>query len=111
MKIFIPGNPISVNKLYRGRRHLTPEGKAIKYMYAAEAYNQYKGSPITGPVSIFVRATFTDHRKHDLDNVLKALLDAMKGILWIDDDQIDEIVAVKSIGPKPLVEIWARKSK
>eukprot|EP01038_Epipyxis_sp_PR26KG_P017938 gene17938-25100_t len=32
-----------------------------------------------------------DKRKRDIDNVLKILLDAMHGIIYIDDSQIIEL--------------------
>ena len=108
MKIIIPGTPISVNQLYRGRRFLTKQGEQIKYEYQCEAYNQYKGKPIVGPVEVIVEVFFNDKRKHDLDNTLKALFDSFTGILWKDDGQIVKITAMKKVG-KPCIKLYAWK--
>ena len=112
MKIVIPGNPISTNRLYRGRRFLTKEGEQIKDLYACEAYRQYKGKPLTGPVSVKVRVFLATKHRRDLDNILKALFDAMKGILWIDDAQVVSIQAEKLVkaGGPPWVEISVQKA-
>lgn len=35
-------------------------------------------------------------RKPDLDNLLKAVKDALKGVCWVDDSQVTEIFCTKS---------------
>lgn len=68
----------------------------------------------TGPVSLAVLAVFTcpktDHRKReprprrwhtkkpDADNVVKALKDAARGVLYLDDSQVVEVHVLKIIG-------------
>lgn len=48
-----------------------------------------------------------DHtRKPDLDNIIKALKDAMTGIVWKDDAQIVSLTARKEYGDVP--QIWVR---
>jgi len=111
MKIVIPGNPISTNALYRGRRFLTKEGEAIKYAYAATAYQQYKGKPLEGNVAVFIGVRFPDNRRRDLDNVLKALLDSFTGILWADDSQIDDLQIYRKTEGEVGVEITAHEIK
>lgn len=70
--------------------------------------------PFTGPVSLRVVAVFTcpksqhrktkplDRRWHvkkpDADNVLKAVKDAAKGVLWLDDSQVAREACTKIIG-------------
>lgn len=39
---------------------------------------------------------FQHTRKPDLDNLLKAVKDALKGICWVDDSQVTEIFCTKS---------------
>jgi Holliday junction resolvase RusA-like endonuclease len=41
---------------------------------------------------------FKDKRKRDVDNHLKSLLDSLEGIMFVDDSQIYEIIARKTIG-------------
>lgn len=83
--------------------------------------------PLDGPVEIHVLAVFTcpktDQRKRDprprrwhtkkpdADNVLKAVKDAAKGVLWLDDCQVCRETCVKLIGAQgeaPFVEIRVR---
>ncbi len=47
---------------------------------------------ITKPVKVRVEAWMPDKRKRDLDNLCKALLDAITHAgLWEDDSQIDDL--------------------
>jgi Holliday junction resolvase RusA-like endonuclease len=93
--IILKGNPISVNRLYTGRRFLTPRGKAIKDDYYYQIYQQYKGKKLEGDIKVVLTVYFRSKKTSDLDNVLKATLDSMTGSLWKDDRQITEIVAYK----------------
>lgn len=47
------------------------------------------GEPLSGRLSVEIVARVPDKRRRDLDNVLKAALDALTGILYHDDSQID----------------------
>lgn len=102
--ITIEGNPISVNALYRGRRFLTNEGKAMKMTYRTVIWRQWKQKPIEGPVEIIIRLFFKNKKRRDIDGPLKALLDAMTGIVYEDDSQIMDLHVHRSIG-EPRVEI------
>ncbi len=52
--------------------------------------------PLPGRLSIRIEAYPPDKRKRDLDNLLKAPLDALTHAgLWIDDEQIDELTIVR----------------
>lgn len=80
-----------------------------------------------GPVSVEILAVFecppSKHRKRrpaprswhtkkpDLDNVVKALLDAGKGVLWEDDSQVCRSISEKVIaaqGEQPFAEILVK---
>ena len=42
----------------------------------------------------------------DIDNLIKAVLDALNGVVWKDDDQIIHLVAYKNYNKeRPRVEI------
>lgn len=72
--------------------------------------------PLSGPVHLSVGAHFampkSHHRKRlprpqemhvkkpDLDNVVKAVKDAAKGVLWFDDTQVCYLVAWKLTQPQ-----------
>ena len=70
-------------------------------------------------VSIYVEFVFArpkslpkrveDHvKKPDLDNLIKALKDAAKGILWHDDSQVVQLSARKVYGATPMTVIEVR---
>ena len=70
-------------------------------------------------VSIYVEFIFArpkslpkrveDHvKKPDLDNLIKALKDAAKGILWHDDSQVVQLSARKIYGSTPMTVIEVR---
>jgi Holliday junction resolvase RusA-like endonuclease len=83
--------------------------------------------PITGPVALEVIALFTCPRsdwrvrqirperlhtkRPDADNVLKALKDAAKGVLWLDDAQVCEVhvfkrIAAQGASPGITMRVW-----
>ena len=43
--------------------------------------------------------------KPDVDNVFKAVTDALKGITWVDDNQICEAIISKKYSDAPRVEV------
>lgn len=47
--------------------------------------------------------------KPDLDNVLKAVLDAMNGIVYLDDSQVINVVAHKRYGGAPRIEVYVNE--
>ena len=61
---------------------------------AWEARTQHRGDPLQGPLAVTVDLYWGDRRKHDTDN-LKALLDALNGVVWEDDGQIVDLHARK----------------
>lgn len=53
-------------------------------------------NPITGRLSVCIAASPPDRRKRDLDNLPKAILDALTHAgVWEDDSQIDQITIVR----------------
>lgn len=92
---------------------MTAEGKALKAAYQLQAQSQWRGEPLTGPLSLEVTLYFGTRRKGDIDNFNKLVLDALTGIVWEDDSQIEELRLRKAydkerprveveIGPEPL---------
>ena len=47
---------------------------------------------LTGPIKLSVEVHFKDHRRRDLDNIVKGLQDVLtEAKLFVDDCQIDEL--------------------
>jgi Holliday junction resolvase RusA-like endonuclease len=74
---------------------MTKEGKVIKEGYSAEAKEQWKEEPITGDVSLRVEVYHDSKRKNDIDNFNKILFDSLTGIVWVDDQQVQELTLSK----------------
>ena len=47
-----------------------------------------------------VKATAPHTPRQDVDNVAKAVLDALNGVAWVDDTQVRRLVIEKSYGPE-----------
>lgn len=89
--------PLTTNSLYAhtGRmRFMTQKGKDNKEAIAWEARSQYRGAPLEGSVGLKIDLCWADRRNHDIDNI-KVLLDALTGILWLDDGQITNLQVTK----------------
>ena len=127
--IEIPGEPIGKGRPRLGRGHTyTPEKtRAWEKMAALEAMRQYRGNPLEGPVKLTVRAVFAipgwwpkwkqeqamggwvvHTVKPDASNVLKAVEDALNGIVFRDDSQIASVSIDKWYGPEPGVVLEVR---
>lgn len=52
--------------------------------------------PLSGPVEVRMVVYPMAARKMDIDNVLKATLDAMTGIVWADDSQVWKLTIERS---------------
>jgi len=67
--------------------------------------------PLTGPLVVYLHFTLPGDaskpatRPPDLDKLARAVLDALTGIVWVDDAQVAQLVAVKVYGPTPRVTI------
>jgi len=90
--------PISLNHAYptgaNGRRYLSQEGKDFKELVGWEAKKNW-GSIWLGDKSlkfcVVLNLRFSDHRKKDLDNFIKIILDSLTGIVWDDDSQVVDL--------------------
>lgn len=88
---------------------LSKEGR----QYRQRAIDASRGCPGFGLASLRVSITAypPDRRRRDLDNVLKAALDAMThACLWVDDSQIADLRISKAcdVSTNPRLEIEVR---
>lgn len=86
--------PPSVNhywRTFRGRMLISAKGRAYRDEVAAVLLEHGKPS-FAGRLHVEINAHPPDRRKRDLDNLPKAVLDALThGGLWDDDEQIDDL--------------------
>lgn len=111
MKVTITTPYVSTNALYtvnryNGKRVLTKKARVHKESIAWEAKEQigFK-KPMAGVLVVEVHWYMPDNRKRDLDNI-KMVLDALSGVLWVDDSNIWQLRMFKYIDKeKPRMEI------
>lgn len=86
--------PPSVNRAYRtvnGRVILSKVGREYRKLVMVELAHFYY--MLDGRLSVSIKTHAPDHRKRDLDNVLKCALDAITHAeVWRDDSQIDRLL-------------------
>lgn len=86
--------PPSANRYWRnvkGRMVVSANARAYKEEVGWMVKAKVK-EPMPGDIYVRVRI-FRPRKIGDLDNTLKVLLDALKGIVFIDDEQVVEIRA------------------
>lgn len=121
MKLTISGNVpsqknrkiISVNRA-TGRPFLrsAPAVKEWQARAEAELQEQFAGYKVTDyPITVTVVVYFDNKRRHDLDNALASVMDALSNSGIIEDDNVDcvETITVSYGGidkENPRVEIW-----
>ena len=90
--------PISLNLMYNGRRYLNTRGKDTKRCMEQEIALWWKSDIIEDDVELNIMFFFKDNRKRDIDSHLKAILDSMSGIVYLDDSQINALHVYKESG-------------
>ena len=79
--------------------YVTKEGKQFKKDLDAQVIDQIL---FAGDLKVTINLTFPTRRKNDIDNYNKAVLDALTGLVYVDDSQIVELhVFKKYVKNKP----------
>lgn len=90
--------PPSMNTYWRhvgARVLISAKGRAYRTAVHAEVLDQLRRGPLRLParLSVAILAYPPDRRARDLDNLPKAVLDALTHAgLWLDDAQIDRLL-------------------
>jgi len=84
-------------RMWRNRMVISQEGRqfktAVHQQCAAQSVPQIRGN-----VRLTISLMFHDRRRRDIDNSLKPLLDALKHLMFEDDDHVMEMYVTKMIG-------------
>jgi crossover junction endodeoxyribonuclease RusA len=105
----VPGNPIPWERSRsRGGQHFTaPRSRAHKDRILAFA-RQARVPKLLGPVMLSVTFYRKTKQRCDIDNLVKAVQDALNGVAYADDAQIVSLVAIKAFSsgdPRTEVEL------
>lgn len=92
--------PPSVNRIWRharGRNYLSKKGQAFYNACVPMLRDMRCGMrPISGRVAVNITLFPPTRAKRDIDNSIKAILDALtRGNVWDDDSQVDVLVVVR----------------
>jgi len=64
------------------------------------------------PIKMMIEFYRSDQRRVDLDNLLRPILNALKGVVWKDDSQIFELTAIKDVDKEnPRLRFWIEVEK
>ncbi len=87
--------PPSVNHYWRARgvkRFISSEGQLYREAVTIGYIDAGSPEPLEGPISLTIRVMEPNKRRRDLDNLLKAPLDALAHAGWYrDDSQIHDL--------------------
>lgn len=84
---------------------MRPEVRHNKEAMAWEARSQYRGEPLIGLLKVHIDIYLPTRRRFDVDNI-KGLLDALTGILWLDDGLIVDLRITRTLDrERPRIEL------
>lgn len=87
--------PPSVNRYWRtfqGRMIISAEGRSYRKAVADQVLIQRGAKHYEGKMRVEIQAWRPDNRRRDLDNLLKAVLDACTHAgVWVDDSNIVDL--------------------
>jgi len=98
-QLTIPGNPIpkARPRIVNGVAY-TPERTADYEEVARNwAAIQWQREPLRGPLALRLTFWRRTRRRCDIDNLIKSALDALQGVVFVDDWQIVKLEATKGV--------------
>lgn len=115
MQIILYGNPISTQNAYwmRGKiKYLKKEARETKEDYIRQAKTQYNWLILENNMLVLIHLYFWDKRRRDWDNWHKISMDALQGIVYKDDTQLDCDGVYRFYDKNnPRIEIWLKDAE
>lgn len=92
---------------------LTSQTRRFKVLIGEFFRTEFKRArPKWGPYEVTIIIERTPNSPvHDVDNVAKAVLDALTGVVFHDDSQVERLLVEKVEGERPRVRVKARPMK
>lgn len=89
---------------------LTSQSRKFKDLISAFFRTEFKRvRPKYGPFEVVIEIERTENSPvHDVDNVAKAILDALTGVVFHDDSQVQRLHVEKVLGERARVKVRAR---
>ena len=112
MTFTVPGNPIPWQRSQsNGRRHFTASATRAYQAKVKLCARAARLPRLFGPVTLTVVAYRKNAHRCDWDNLGKTISDALNGIAYEDDSQIDDARVLKRIDRiNPRAEVFIRPS-
>lgn len=112
LDLFVPGRPAPQgSKRHVGGGILVESSKALgpwRTVVAWHAAQVYRAGPLDGPLTVTVefvmprpkslpkrQPTPPHTKKPDVDKLIRSILDALTGVVWRDDSQVDDLHPTK----------------
>lgn len=112
IRLTIPGTPVPLQRSRTSSgRHYLPKRSRV-YREAVQAEWMATGRPSLGDAAFTCSARFYGaNQRADLDNLLKAVLDALNRLAFADDKQLACLASchklpVDAEGPRAVLELW-----
>ena len=89
---------------------LTSQSKRFKTLIGEFFRTEFKRvRPKYGPYEVEIRIERTENSPvHDVDNIAKAVLDALTGCVFHDDSQVEKLMVEKVLSDRARVRVKAR---
>ena len=97
-------------RFFKGRTYDPPQSKQFKKDLALMVNSLDNSAFFTGELKLKIdiyrdKKSVTSRRYGDIDNLTKAILDGLNGVLWQDDSQITDLHVTKNLSGTPHIVI------
>ena len=98
IRLFVPGDPVPKQSFRYSRTGGYTDPRVTAWQSAIQYHAEKENITLTKkPVKVRLLFLLKDRRRRDLDNLSKAVLDALNGMAWKDDTQVTDLHIQKVI--------------